>query len=194
MESLDLIKQLRQETGVSLAQCKKAIEQAQGDIEKAKELLRKWGEDLAEKKSSRATKEGIIEAYIHSNKKIGVLVELRCETDFVAKNPEFQELAHDLALHIAAMKPQYVTEEDIPQEVLDKEKEIYREQFANSGKPEEIIQKIIEGKIESFKKEITLLNQPFVKDNTKTVKEVINEYISKLGENITINKFVRLEI
>jgi len=194
MESLDLIKQLRQETGVSLAQCKKAIEQAQGDIEKAKELLRKWGEDLAEKKSSRATKEGIIEAYIHSNKKIGVLVELRCETDFVAKNPEFQELAHDLALHIAAMKPQYVTEEDIPQEVLNKEKEIYREQFANSGKPEEIIQKIIEGKIESFKKEITLLNQPFVKDNTKTVKEVINEYISKLGENITINKFVRLEI
>ncbi len=194
MENIELIKQLREETGVSLGQCKKAIEEAGGDLEKAKEILRKWGEDLAGKKSSRSTNEGIIESYIHANGKIGVLVVLKCETDFVARNPEFKELAHNLALHIAAAAPEYLSEEDIPEEVIEKEKNLYREQFKNSGKPEEIIEKIIQGKLETFKKEKVLLNQPYIKDDSKTIRELLNQYISKLGENITIEKFVRLEI
>jgi len=194
MENIELIKQLREETGVSLGQCKKAIEESGGDLEKAKEILRKWGEDLAGKKSSRSTKEGIIESYIHANGKIGVLVVLKCETDFVARNPEFKELAHNLALHIAASAPEYLSEEDIPEEVIEKEKNLYREQFKNSGKPEEIIEKIIQGKLETFKKEKVLLNQPYIKDDSKTIRELLNQYISKLGENITIEKFVRLEI
>jgi len=194
MENIELIKQLREETGVSLGQCKKAIEESGGDLEKAKEILRKWGEDLAGKKSSRSTKEGIIESYIHANGKIGVLVVLKCETDFVARNPEFKELAHNLALHIAASAPEYLSEEDIPEEVIEKEKNLYREQFKNSGKPDEIIEKIIQGKLETFKKEKVLLNQPYIKDDSKTIRELLNQYISKLGENITIEKFVRLEI
>lgn len=194
MENIELIKQLRQETGVSLGQCKKAIEEAGGDLEKAKEILRKWGEDLAGKKSSRTTKEGIIESYIHANNKIGVLVVLRCETDFVARNPEFKELAHNIALHIAAANPEYVSEEEIPDEVIEKEKNLYREQFKDSGKPEEIIEKIIQGKLNNFKKEKVLLNQVYIKDESKTIRDLLNEYISKLGENIAIEKFVRLEI
>ncbi|MCD6114866.1 elongation factor Ts [bacterium] len=194
MENIELIKQLREETGVSLGQCKKAIEESGGDLEKAKEILRKWGEDLAGKKSSRSTNEGIIESYIHANGKIGVLVVLKCETDFVARNPEFKELAHNLALHIAAAAPEYLSEEDIPEEVIEKEKNLYREQFKNSGKPDEIIEKIIQGKLETFKKEKVLLNQPYIKDDSKTIRELLNQYISKLGENITIEKFVRLEI
>jgi len=194
MENIEKIKELRQTTGVSLSLCKKAIEEAQGDLEKAKELLRKWGEDLASKKSSRETGEGIIDAYIHSNKKIGVLIELRCETDFVARNKEFQKLAHDLAMHIAAMGPKYVGEEDIPEEELNKEREIYKEQFEKTGKPPEIIEKMIEGKLKKYKESISLLSQPFVKDPQKTVDGVIKEYIAKLGENISVKRFVRFEI
>ncbi len=194
MVDLELLKKLREETAVSLAQCKKALEEAGGDLNKAKELLRKWGEDLAEKKSQRETKEGIIGAYVHSNKKIGVLVEVLCETDFVARNEEFQKLAHDLAMHIAAMKPKFVSPDDIPEEVLEKEKEVYRAQLEKENKPPEIIDKILEGKLKKFKEENSLLTQPFVKNPDRTVKEIINEYISKLGENITVRNFVRLEI
>ncbi len=194
MENIEKIKELRQITGVSLSLCKKAVEEAQGDLEKAKELLRKWGEDLASKKSSRETGEGIIDAYIHSNKKIGVLIELRCETDFVARNEEFQKLAHDLAMHIAAMGPKYVKEEDIPEEELNKEREIYKEQFEKTGKPPEIIDKMIEGKLKKYKENISLLSQPFVKEPQKTVGQVIKEYITKLGENISVKRFVRFEI
>lgn len=194
MENIEKIKELRQITGVSLSLCKKAVEEAQGDLEKAKELLRKWGEDLASKKSSRETGEGIIDAYIHSNKKIGVLIELRCETDFVARNEEFQKLAHDLAMHIAAMVPKYVKEEDIPEEELNKEREIYKEQFEKTGKPPEIIDKMIEGKLKKYKENISLLSQPFVKEPQKTVGQVIKEYITKLGENISVKRFVRFEI
>ena len=194
MENIEKIKELRQITGVSLSLCKKAVEEAQGDLEKAKELLRKWGEDLASKKSSRETGEGIIDAYIHSNKKIGVLIELRCETDFVARNEEFQKLAHDLAMHIAAMGPKYVKEENIPEEELNKEREIYKEQFEKTGKPPEIIDKMIEGKLKKYKENISLLSQPFVKEPQKTVGQVIKEYITKLGENISVKRFVRFEI
>ncbi|MCD5396313.1 MAG: elongation factor Ts [Candidatus Pacebacteria bacterium] len=194
MENIEKIKELRGLTGVSLSLCKKAIEEAEGDLEKAKELLKKWGEDLAEKKSQRETGEGIIDAYIHSNKKIGVLIELRCETDFVVRNEEFQKLAHDLAMHIAAMKPKYVKEEDIPEEELHKEREIYKEQFEKTQKPQEIIEKMVEGKLKKYKESIVLLDQIFVKDPKKTVKEVINEYIAKLGENISVKRFIRFEI
>lgn len=194
MISIDQIKQLREETNVSVIQCKKALEETNGDIEKAKEVLRKWGEDLAGKKANRETNQGIIEAYIHSNKKIGVLVDIRCETDFVARSEDFKNLAHNLCLHIAATNPYYIKPEDVPEQELRGEREIYKEQFAGTGKPEEIVEKIIEGKIKKYKEEICLLTQPFVKEPDKTVQDVLNEYIAKLGENIIVKRFVRFEI
>ena len=194
MVSIEKIKQLRAETAVSMAECKKALEQSNGDIAKAKEALRKMGEQLADKKQSREAGEGIIECYIHTNKKIGVLLDIRCETDFVARSDEFQKLAHDLALQIAGMKAQYVSEEDIPQEVLDKEREIYLAQIAKVNKPEEIKKRMVEGKINKFKKEVCLLTQPFIKDPSKTIKDIIHSYIAKLGENIVVKRFVRYDI
>ena len=194
MADIEKIKQLREQTSVSLGQCKKALEEADGDLEKAKELLRKWGEDVADKKSSRQTSQGVIEAYIHSNKKVGAMIELRCETDFVAKNKDFQELAHSLAMQIVAMKPLYVKPEDVPQEVLEKEKEIYKAQLADSNKPKEILDKILEGKLNKYKNEVSLLTQPFIKDQKRLVKDIINEYISVLGENIVVERFERFEI
>ena len=194
MTDIEKIKQLREQTSVSLGQCKKALEESDGDLEKAKELLRKWGEDVANKKSGRLAKQGIIEAYIHSNKKVGAMVELRCETDFVAKNKDFQELAHNLAMQITAMKPLYVKPEDVPRQVLEKEKEIYKAQLADSNKPKELLDKILEGKLNKYKNEVSLLTQPFVKDPTRKVKDIINEYISVLGENIVVERFARFEI
>lgn len=194
MDQIEQIKKLREETCVSLSQCKKAIEEAGGNLEKAKEILKKWGEDVAQKKSMRATSAGIIESYIHSNKKIGVLVELRCETDFVARNPEFQKLAHDIAMHIAASNPIYISEDDINPEFLEKERKIYLERFAKEKKPPQVLEKMIEGKMAKFKEGICLLTQPFVKDDSKTVKDVINEAISKIGENISVKRFTRFEI
>ncbi len=194
MPNIDQIKQLRQQTGVSLSLCKKALAESKGDIDKAKELLRKWGEDLAGKRSRRATGEGIIESYIHANKKIGVLVELRCETDFVARNKDFQELAHEIALHIAAANPCYLSAEDIPKDVIEKEKEIYQEQLAKEKKPAEIMEKIIAGKLEKFKKEVCLLSQSYVKDEARSIQDLLNDSIAKIGENITIAQFTRLEI
>ena len=170
MISIDKIKQLRAETAVSMTECKKALEQSNGDLDKAKEILRKMGEQFANKKQSREAGEGIIESYVHTNKKIGVLLDIRCETDFVARSKEFQELAHDLALQIAGMKANYVDEKDISKEVLDKEEEIYKAQFAKMDKPEEIKQKMVEGKIKKFKKEVCLLTQPFIKILAKPLK------------------------
>lgn len=194
MDQMGQIKKLREETCVSLSQCKKALEESGGDLEKAKEILKKWGEDVAQKKSMRATSAGIIESYIHSNKKIGVLIELRCETDFVARNQDFQNLAHEIAMHIAAFNPLYISEEEISPEVLENEKRIYSEQFANEKKPPQILEKMIEGKMAKFKQGICLLTQPFVKDDSKTVKEIINGAIAKIGENISVKKFIRFEI
>jgi len=194
MVDFEKLKRLRQETNVSMMECKKALEKAGGDLEKAKEILRKKGMEFAIKKEASGTTEGIIESYIHNNKKIGVLLDIRCETDFVARSQEFKKLAHELALHIAAMAPRFIKADDIPEEYLDGERKIYREQFLGSGKPERLIAEIVEGKIKKLKEEISLLNQPFVKEPDKTVKELINEYIAKLGENIVIKKFVRYEI
>jgi elongation factor Ts len=194
MVDLDRIKQLREITNVSLAQCKKALEQSNGDLEKAQEILRKWGEDLAGKVAGRKAGQGIVEAYIHSNKKLGVLLELRCETDFVARNEDFKTLAHDLAMQVAAANPLCVTEEEIGQEILDKEKAIYQEQFAASGKPKEIMDKMIEGKLAKYKEGICLVKQPFIKDQTKKVEDIIKACIGKLGENIFVKRFVKIEI
>ncbi len=194
MITIDQIKQLRQETGVSVIECKKALQETKGDFEKAKELLRKWGRELAGKKSEREAGEGIIESYIHPNKKVGVLVDIRCESDFVARSADFQKLAHELCLQIAAMSPLFLKEEDIPEEFIDGEKKIYKEQFKNSGKPEKIIGQIIEGKLKKYKEEISLTSQPWIKDEEKTIKDLINEYVAKLGENIIIKRFIKYDI
>ena len=194
MISIYQLKQLRDETGVSITECQKALEEVGGDIDKAKEILRKWGKDLAGKKSEREVKQGIIESYIHPNKKIGVILDLRCETDFVVRGEDFKNLAHDLVLHIAGMNPMYIKPEDIPEEVVAGEKEIYKEQFSKSGKPEKLIDQIIEGKLKNYKEEISLLTQPFVKNPDKTVGDLIQECIAKVGENIIVKKFARYEI
>ncbi|MCD6178176.1 elongation factor Ts [bacterium] len=194
MVSIDLVKQLRKETGVSVMDCKKALEEAGGDLEKAREILRKWGKDFALKKIGRETSQGIIETYLHPNRRIGVMIQIQCETDFVARSDEFRKLAHELCLQIAAMRPLYLKEEDIPEEFLEGEKKIYKEQLKDSGKPQKIIDEIVEGKLKKYKEEISLLSQPWIKDETKTVKDLIDEYINLLGENISIKRFVRYEI
>jgi len=194
MASIEKVKQLREETGVSFADCKKALEEAGDDIEKAKEILRKWGRELAGKKSEREAKEGIVDYYLHPNKKVGVLLDIRSESDFVAKSPEFQNLAHEICLQIASMKPLYVKSEDIPEKVLRNEKEIYKEQFSDSGKPKKVIDGIVEGKLKKYKEEVSLLSQPWIKDSNKTIKELVDEHIAKFGENIVIKKFIRYDI
>jgi len=187
-----MVKELREKTNAGMMECKKALQEVDGNIEKAIEFLRKRGLDLADKKSSRATKEGVIGSYIHSNNKIGVLVEVSCETDFVAKNEEFKELVKDLTLQIASAMPQYLSREEIPEEIIAKEKEIYAEQV--KGKPENIIDKIVEGKLEKFYKQVCLLDQQFVKDDKKTISDLLKEKIAKLGENMAIKRFVRFQV
>lgn len=194
MISIDQIKQLRKETGISLAECKKALEESKGNIILAKEILRKWGKGVAEKKAERTAKEGIIESYIHSNKKIGTLLQISCESDFVAKSEEFKNLAHELCLQITALNPLFLTTDEITEEFLGKEKKIYQEQLKNSGKPKKIIDEIVNEKLEKYKTEISLLSQTWIKDEKKNIKELIDEYIAKLGENIVIRMFVRYEI
>ncbi len=188
------VKQLRETTGASMMECKKALEESGGDEKKALKILRQKGKSIALKKSSREAKQGIIDSYIHSTGKVGVLLELNCETDFVARNEEFKKLAHDLAMHVAGMCPQYLTPGDIPEEVIKAEKDIYKKQFSDSGKPQEVIDKIIEGKIKKYSEEISLLTQPFVKNPDITIKELIEEKIAKLGENIKVGQFTRYEL
>ena len=194
MINIDQIKQLREETGVSISECKKALEQSNGDFEKAKELLRKWGKEVASKKTSRVSNQGIIESYIHPNKKVGVLLEIRCESDFVAKSKDFQDLSHEICLQIAAMSPIFIKDEDIPDEFVDGEKKIYKEQIKDSGKPEKIIEQIIEGKLKKYKEQVSLLSQTWIKDDTKNIKDLVDSYVAKIGENIVVKKFARYEI
>ena len=194
MVSIELIKQLRQETDISLAECKKALEETNGDIEEAKEWLKKRGQAPANKKSERDVSAGIIDAYIHGDGSVGVMIELLCETDFVSRGDGFKELSHELLLQIASMKPTYIKAEDINEEIIAKEKEIFLEQMKDENKPEEIKDKIIEGKIEKFKKESCLLSQPWVKDDSRSVQDLINDYIAKMGENIVVKNFVRYEL
>ena len=192
--NLDQIKQLRQQTGAGINDCQESLKQAQGDFNKAIELLRKKGAQIAHKKSARETSEGVIGYYIHGNNKVASLVKVKCETDFVAKNREFQELAKDLAMHITAMNPLYKSEDDVPQEVKNKEKEIEAEKLKAQNKPADIIEKILQGKLRKFYEQVCLLNQSFVRDDKKSVQDLIKEKIQKLGENIEIGDFVRFEL
>ncbi len=194
MTNIDQIKQLREETGSSPMDIKKALEETGGNVERAKEILRVKGKAVLNKKSSRETKAGLIEIYSHQNAKLGVMLDVRCETDFVAKNPEFKELAHEICLQIAAMKPLFVSENDIPEKFLEGEIKIYKEQAANSGKPGKIVAQIIEGKLKKYKEEISLLSQPWIKDDAKTIKNIIEDTVGKVGENIEVKRFARYEI
>lgn len=188
------IQELRQKTGASMMDCKKALEEAGGNQEEAVNLLRKKGASIAEKKGSRETNAGVVETYIHPNKRLGVLLELRCETDFVAQNKDFLNLAHDLAMHIAAMGPKYVGPENVPQEVIDEEKAIFMAQVADIDKPANIKEGIIDGKLKKRLSEICLVEQVFIKNPDQTIKELITEHIAKIGENITVSRFVRYEL
>lgn len=188
------VKELRDLTGISMMECKNALVEAQGDLEKAVEILRKKGIAKAEKKASRAVNEGVILSYIHPGNKLGVLVEINCETDFVAKTDAFINFAKDIAMHIAATNPLAIRREEIDPQVLEKEKEIYREQVRAQKKPENIVEKIVEGKLEKFYQENCLLEQPFVKDPQITVKDYLTTTISKTGENINIARFVRYQL
>jgi elongation factor Ts len=194
MVTIEQIKQLREETGVSPTEIKKALEESKGDVEKAKEILRIRGKVVLNKKISRETKSGLIEAYLHPSAKTGVLLDIRCETDFVAKSPDFKNLAHEICLQIAAMKPLFVSDTDIPEEFLDGETRIYTEQVKDSGKPEKIVAQIIEGKLKKYKEEISLLSQPWIKDDERTIKNLIEDTVAKVGEKIEVKKFARYEI
>lgn len=194
MISASSVKELRELTGAGMMDCKRALQEADGNFEKAIEILREKGLSAAAKKAGRIAAEGIVESYIHLGGKIGVLVEVNCETDFVAKTPEFKSFVRDIAMHIAASNPQYLTKEEVPEEVIAKEKEILRAQALNEGKPEKIIDRMVEGRIEKFFKEVCLLEQPFVKDTDKTIKDILTEKIATIGENINIRRFVRYEM
>lgn len=192
--SVEQIQNLRVKTGASMMDCKKALEEANGDEKEALDILKKRGVAIAEKKGSRITNAGIIESYIHPNKRIGVLLELRCETDFVAQNSDFLNLAHDLAIHIAAMNPKYAKSEDIPSEVVSEEKSIFMAQVADVDKPSNIKEEIVEGKLNKRFSEICLFDQQYVKNPDQTIRELITEYIAKIGENIEVAQFARYEI
>jgi elongation factor Ts len=191
---MEQIKNLREKTGAGIVDVKKAIEDAKGDEPKAIELLRKRGQEKAGKKAGRSASEGVVVSYIHPNRRVGTIVKLLCETDFVARNEEFQILAQDIAMHITAMQPQYTKAEEVSVEIVEKEKEIWMEQLKNENKKPEIITKIIEGKEKKFREEISLLTQAFVKNPDKTVGELISEKIGKIGENIQVGEFYRLEL
>lgn len=188
------LKELRARTGAGVVDCQQALKASDGDLEKAIVWLRQKGKAAAAKKATRSTKEGVITTYIHSNNKLGVMVSLLCETDFVARNERFQELAKAVALHIAASDPTVVRPEDLPEEVIAAERAIAEEQAKNSGKPTAIQEKIVSGKLDTFRKEKALLTQPFVKDPSKTVGELIQEAVLELGENISVGSFARLTI
>ena len=190
----DMVKTLRQQSGAGIMECKNALKETKGDIEEAITFLRKKGMAKADKKGDRTTGDGSIGAYIHAGNKIGVLVNLQCETDFVANTDDFKDLLKDIAMHIAAAKPRFISRDDVTQEVLDQEREIFAHQARESGKPEKIIDKIVEGKMSKFYEENCLLDQAFIKDGDLTIQELIKQRIAKLGENITIGDFTRFEI
>jgi len=192
--TIEKIKQLREETAAGMMDVKRALEESEGDVEGARRVLRERGQAIAAKKSARETHEGLIESYIHFNGRLGVLIEVNCETDFVARTPEFKEFARNVALHVASMNPLAVSEEGIPQEALNEERSIAQKQAADSGKPGNIQDKIVEGRVNKFVKERALLTQDYVKDPDKTVGGLLQETIQKLGENIVVRRFVRYEL
>jgi elongation factor Ts len=192
--SAALVKKLRDLTGAGMMECKAALTEANGDLEEATTILRKRGLAQATKKAGRSTNEGLIGSYIHMGGKIGVLVEINCESDFVARTDDFQNLAREVAMHVAAASPQYVRREDVPAEVLEREKDVYRAQMAGQNKPPQVIDKIIEGKLGSFYEQVCLLDQPSIRDPKVTISQMLQAAIAKLGENISIARFVRFKL
>lgn len=188
------VKALRESTGAGIMDCKKALQEAQGDMDRALRILREKGLAGAKKKAGRAVADGVIDAYIHLNNRIGVLLEVNCETDFVARNETFRDMVHDIAMHIAAASPLFVSAEDIPQEVLEQEREIYRARALQEGKPEKVLDKIVEGRLKKYYEEVCLLDQPFVKDPEITVGELVQRTIAAVGENIVVRRFVRYQL
>jgi elongation factor Ts len=192
--STEAVRELRDRTSAGMLDCKKALIEAEGDIEKAIETLRRRGIQAAEKKRSRVATEGVVQAYVHHTGRIGALVELNCETDFVAKNEDFRELAHELAMQVAAMTPLYVNREEVPEDVVNKQIEMFEESEDVEGKPDEIKKKIVNGKMEKWYKEVCLLDQPHFKDEDLTITDLINEAVAKIGENIVVSRFSRLSV
>jgi elongation factor Ts len=192
--TIEKIKQLREETAAGMMDVKRALEESGGDLEGARRVLRERGQAIAAKKSSRETHEGLIEAYVHFNGRVGVLVEVNCETDFVSRTPEFRDLARNVALHVASMNPLTVSPENIPQEVLAEERAIAEKQARETGKPENIIERIVEGWMDKFVKETALLTQDYVKEPDKSVGDLLQETIQKVGENVVVRRFVRYEL
>jgi elongation factor Ts len=192
--SVALVRELRDKTGAGLLDCQKALGEAGGDLEKAVRLLRERGLAKAAKKASRAAVEGTIGAYIHPGGKIGVLVEVACETDFVAKTAEFQQLVKDLAMQVAAVLPRYVSREEVPAAEIESERAIYRERARQSGKPDKVLDRIVEGQLEAFYKEVCLLEQPFIKQSDRTVEEIVKDAIVRLGENVAVRRFARFQL
>ena len=189
-----LVKQLRERTGAGMMECKSALTEAKGDLGEAEVVLRKRGIASAGKKASRTTKQGVVGSYIHAGAQLGVLVEVNCESDFVARTDDFQELVRDLAMHIAAADPQFVRKEDVTPASIEKEKEIQRARALNEGKPEKMVDKIVEGRMAKFYEEICLYDQPFVKENTLTIEQLVKTKIAKLGENISVARFARFKV
>ena len=189
-----MVQELRAKTGAGIMDCKRALTETEGDVEKAVEALRKKGIAAAARKAGRATGEGMIASYIHAGGKLGVLIEVNCETDFVARTEQFQQLVKDISMHIAAANPLYLRREDVPEDVLAKEREIYHAQFLGSGKPEKVIDKIVAGKLEKYFSEVCLYEQAFVKDPDKTIQQLVTEAIAQLGENLIIRRFVRFAL
>ena len=190
----ELVKKLRDQTGAGVMECKKALVEAKGNLEEAVTILRKQGLAQATKKAGRSTNEGMVGHYIHMNGKIGVLVEVNCESDFVARTEDFQSLTREIAMHIAAANPQYVRRDDVPADVLERERAIYRSQMEGQNKPEPVIQKIVEGKLNSFFEQVCLLDQPSIRDPKVTIGQVVQQAIARLGENIAIPRFVRFKL
>jgi len=192
--SAQLVKQLREKTGAGMMECKKALVETKGDLEAAEVHLRKAGIASATKKSTRSTKQGVIGSYIHAGAQIGVMIEVNCESDFVARTEDFQELVHDLAMQVAAADPQFVRREDVTQTALDKEHDIARSRAIADGKPEKILDKIVEGRLAKYYEEVCLMEQPFIKENTTTIADLVKSKIAKLGENISVARFVRFKV
>lgn len=192
--SASLVKELREKTGAGMMDCKKALKECDGDFDKAEKFLREKGIAAAAKRSGRQTKEGVVYSYIHPGNRIGVMVEINCETDFVARNEDFQSFAKDIAMHIAASSPQYLTREEVPDEAIESEREVLRNQAKESGKPDNVIDKMVEGRIGKFYSQICLLEQPFIKDMNVTVEDYVKEAMAKVGENIQIRRYVRYQL
>jgi len=192
--STDLIRELRNKTGAGIMDCKQALLEAGGDIQKAQDILREKGSAQLVKRSARDTREGLIYSYIHSGNKLGVLLEVNCETDFVARTSEFSQLAKELTMQIAAMDPLWIKPEDVPKGVIEKEKEIYKKQAQESGKPERVVEKIVQGRLEKYFSEVCLLEQPYIKDPKIKVKDLLAELVAKLGENIRVGRFTRFRV